>query len=462
MKILSLRWRLVRQLIALQIAVSLSALFVLLGAVWVFDDFVDSNGDRTTSMLAAVLQRAPDGGLALVDRPETRWLRAAPGWWYVAHDGAHVLSHGEVPARYSQLVIALDGTERSSLDLEEFNGGPRARFERVQTAAGPVNLIVKTRAPLMPGDVLRGALLAYLVLMAPMALFTSVGFMVAVPWVVKHGLRGVAAAAHRAEGIDVVRRTTRLPLDGVPSELLPLVQAVNRALDRLNEGYDRQERFLADAAHELRTPIATTRLWVEALPDGEDKAALLRSTQRLSTLAEHLLNLQRLKLGAASYEPIELRALCERVVADLAPIAIASGCQLGFEGSAPQFVHGDMLALERALSNLIQNAIEHGGDHCEILVILREGTTIEVCDSGPGILEAQRERVTEAFHRLTPRGQGAGLGLHLVAEIARLHSGKLVVGASPLGGASLSLILSPALEEGLITAVTSTRDDFRM
>jgi signal transduction histidine kinase len=449
MKTPSLRWRLVRQLIALQIAVSLAALLVLVGAVWVFDALVDGNGDRTTARVARLLERAPDRKLALAEGPEIRWLLAAPDWWFIAHDGVHPLSHGEVPERYRQLVVALDGIERSLLDLQDSNTSPLARFERVQTAAGPVKLIVKTRAPLRPGEVLHGALQFYLLLMAPMALFASLGFIVAVPWVVQRGLRGVTVAAKQAEDIDtdIGQRTNRLSLDAVPSELLPLVQAINRALDRLNDGYDRQERFLADAAHELRTPIATTRLRVEALPAGEGKAALLRSTQRLATLAEHLLDLQRLSLGAAHHENVELRALCEGVVADLAPLAIANRCQLGVSADVPQqFVRGDRLALERALSNLIQNAIEHGGEHCEILVVLREGSIVEVCDTGPGIPEAERERVAEAFHRLTPQGRGAGLGLHLVAEIARLHGGQLVVGATPQGGARMRLSFPSGLD----------------
>jgi signal transduction histidine kinase len=448
MKTPTLRWRLVRQLIVLQLVVSLSALAVLLTALWAFDSFVDNEGDRSTALLARVLQRGPDGGLTLVDGPESTWLRGAPGWWFIATDGAHVLRHGTVPERYAQLVVSLDGSDRSSLDLAETTGRPSARFERLQIAGGQVNVIVRTGMPLMPGDMLRGAFLAYLILLAPMVLFASLGFIVAVPWVMKRGLRGVVVTAERAEGIDIGRRTTRLPLDEVPSEVLPLVRSINHALDRLNEGYDRQERFLADAAHELRTPIATVRLEAEALPDSDDKVRLLRSTQRLATLAEHLLDLQRLSLGAGRKERVELRALCERVVADLAPLAIASGCRLGMTAAEHQFVCGDRLALERALSNLIQNAIDHGGAGCDIHVVLHEGSNIEVCDSGPGIPEGERERVTEAFHRLASSGRGAGLGLHLVNAIARVHGGQLLVGASALGGASLRLSLPPTGEKG--------------
>lgn len=445
MRIRSLRWRLALQLIALQLAVSLLVLAVLIGLIWGFDRFVDEGGDRSAAILAGALERAPDGGLALSGTAGAQWLLAAPDWWFIARDdGGRELRHGEVPARYATLIRALDGFERSNLDMMETASRPRARFERLDTAAGPVNVIVKTGAPLLPSDMLRGALLAYLILIAPMALFTSIGFILAVPWVVKRGLRGLVSTAERADRIDVEQRSARLPAESVPLEVQPLVQAINRAFDRLNEGYDRQERFLADAAHELRTPIATLRLQVEELPDGEARASLLRSAARLSTMAEQLLDLQRLDRTAAPCETVDLQALCERVVADLAPLAITNGCRLGVEAASRHLARGDEAALERALGNLIQNAIEHGGSGCQIEVTLLAPATIEVHDSGPGIPEAERERVLEPFHRLVPRGRGAGLGLHLVAEVARLHGGQLSIGSSPLGGASMRLALSAA------------------
>lgn len=444
----SLRWRLVRQLIALQLAVSVLVLAVLLAVVWGFDRFVDGNGDRSTAMLAPALHHASDGTLALADTPAARLLRAAPGWWFVAVDaGGRELRHGDVPPRYAALVRTLHGVDRVLLDLATENADPRARFERLQTAAGPVDVIVKTGAPLRPQDMLRGAGLAYLVFFAPMALFTSIGFILAVPWVVNRGLRGLRSTAARAEGIDVAQRTTRLPLDPVPAEVRPLVQAINDAFDRLNHGYDRQERFLADAAHELRTPITTLRLQVEGMADGDDpdtRDALLRSTSRLATMAEQLLDLQRLDRGTPPAGTVDLKALCERVVADLAPLAIAQGCGLGVEAPAALHARGDAPALERALANLIQNAIEHGGAGCRIEVAVQAPAVIEVSDSGPGIPEAERDRVVEPFHRLVPRGRGAGLGLHLVAEVARLHGGQLRIGGSALGGAGLRLELVPA------------------
>ncbi|WP_082551085.1 HAMP domain-containing sensor histidine kinase [Pseudorhodoferax sp. Leaf265] len=441
MKFSSLRWKLVRQLICLQIAVSISALFLFLGVIWAKVGFIDSEGDRSTSILSRTLQRSPDGGLRLAEVPSTSGLRSAPGWWFVADDGNERLVYGNVPDRYVKLVTVLDGADRTALDLVEPNGRPQARFERLDTPAGRVNVIVKTGAPLLTMDMLRGALLAYLFLMAPMALFTSIGFIFAVPWVVKRGLAGVMRAAERAESIDIGRRDTRLPLQAVPSEVLPLVQAANRALDRLSEGYDRQERFLAGAAHELRTPIATVRLLAESIPECAEKSALLRASLRLGIMAEHLLDLQRLRAGSAHCETVDLRALCEQVVADLAPLAIANECVLSFAAERSQELQADRLAIERALSNLVQNAIEHGGKGCSINVALLHGNAIEVTDTGPGIPLADRARVVEAFRRGSPKGRGAGLGLHLVSEIARLHGGRLKVGTTPRGGALIRLEL---------------------
>jgi signal transduction histidine kinase len=311
-------------------------------------------------------------------------------------------------------------------------------------ATGPVNVVAQTGAPLTVKTTLKGTGLVFLFLVAPMALVTCLGVILATPFVVKRGLKGVVATAEHAESIDVHERTTRLPLANVASEIRPLVNAVNRAFDRLNEGYDRQERFLADAAHELRTPITTLQIHLERLPHDPLKVKLRQASARLATLAEQLLDLQRLDRIASHDAQVDLKPLCERVAADIAPLAIMNRCTLSVDAPRALLVRGDAPSLERALTNLIQNAIEHGGQGCDIQVRLWEPSGFEVLDSGPGIPEADRERVVAPFHRLVPRGRGAGLGLHLVAEVARLHGGQLTIGSSESGGARMRLELNLA------------------
>jgi signal transduction histidine kinase len=188
--------------------------------------------------------------------------------------------------------------------------------------------------------------------------------------------------AREAEQIDVDRRGRRLSEDRLPEEIAPLVLAVNAALERLDEGYERQRRFIASAAHELRTPIAILRAKVEAAQEPGPRR-LGVDVDRLGALAEQLLDFQRLDSERA-LEPLDLPSLVRRVAADLAPLLIASDCtiEVSVERVAP--LRGDEAAIARALTNLVHNAIEHGGRHVIVRVL---GASFEVEDDGPGIPE---------------------------------------------------------------------------
>jgi len=217
--------------------------------------------------------------------------------------------------------------------------------------------------------------------------------------------------------------------------------AVNAALERLDEGYERRQRFLADAAHELRTPIAILTTRLEALPDGSQRTRLLADAARLANLAEQLLDLQRIDRTARDAAPVDLVRLARQVAADLAPLAIAGGFDLSVEAEVDRVeVLGDAPSLERALTNLVQNAIEHAGDGSIAIRVERDGA-VEVVDEGEGVPPAHRRRIFEPFQRLNPRERGAGLGLHLVSEIVRLHRGSIAVLDGPNGGARFRMLL---------------------
>lgn len=256
--LLSLRWRLIWSLILLQVVVGTLVMGGFLGLAWMLGRVVDETGQETIAVIQRALARGPDGKLVVEPTSEVQRLREAdPPFWFIARDshGGEV-RNGEVPPIYAALFESLDGMERMAINTESDNTRPKARFERVETRAGPVAVMTQTGGPLTVKNTLKGTGIAFLFLVAPMALVTCLGVILATPFVVKRGLKGVVATAEHAESIDVHERTTRLPLANVASEIRPLVNAVNRAFDRLNEGYDRQERFLADAAHELRTLYA--------------------------------------------------------------------------------------------------------------------------------------------------------------------------------------------------------------
>ncbi len=130
---------------------------------------------------------------------------------------------------------------------------------------------------------------------------------------------------------------------------------------------------------------------------------------------------------------------------DLAPLAIAANYELSFETAAEVvLMRGDRGSLERALTNLIQNAIEHGGRNGTIAVRVELPAAVSVTDDGPGIPSSERERVFEPFYRLHGRNRGAGLGLNLVQEIVRLHGGQVEISDGPSGGTSVKMTFEPA------------------
>lgn len=223
------------------------------------------------------------------------------------------------------------------------------------------------------------------------------------------------------------------------------MKAVNGALDRLDKGYERHKRFLIDAAHELRTPVAILNTRITSLPATPERARLLQDTARLSTLTDQLLDIQRLGRQTQQFTRFDLVAVARGVVVDLAPMAFAAGYEMSFEPARGElFANGDRTAVERAITNLVQNAIEHGGNAGRITIGVNSPATIEVSDEGDGVPAAEREKIFEPFYRLRPRGHGAGLGLNLVHEIMQIHGGRIELAGSDRKGACFRLVFAQA------------------
>ncbi|MGO4713498.1 sensor histidine kinase [Bradyrhizobium sp. 2TAF24] len=462
----SLHWRLVRSIIAMQV-VALVLLLALIIFVLSFNDLQDD---------AAVVDAARDGvfrdatgALALRDTPDLVALRAAhPKLWLVVRDAnGAMVSSGEVPPRFrGEFGTVLATADRASLSWGLGDNSPTASLKRLKTEAGQVQILGGTGNPVARAhtvslnvdarlEVMENATgwrtwlrivaaLAVLVVVtgiAPIVLVMGVATMVATPIVVRRALGGLRATAEHASLIDINRLAVRLPTSQVPREVAPLVQAVNRALERLDDGYDRRSRFMADAAHELRTPITILQTRLELLPPSPERTRLIEDVTRLALLAEQLLDLQRLD-HIDVFTPLDLVALARHVVEDMAPIAIAAGYDLAFEPDETRVpVLGDQTSLEQAVTNLVQNAIEHGGRRGVITVAVDSSGAVDVRDEGPGVPQDERARVFEPFYRLHPRSTGAGLGLNLVREIARRHLGRVSVTDTAIGGACFRIEL---------------------
>ncbi len=429
----SLAAQLVWRLIGLQAAIVLALIVTLTYSL--ASAAVSTIDEDLTYTIADAVHRDDSGQLVLLDQASLRQLlRSEPALWFVvADEQGHQLVHGTIPEAYRLLAASLPQLWSSEIHAGQAPYGLTMRITVADVPAGRLHVLAGG-VPSTGRMVLLMKVASYLGwrMALPLALVTLI-FM---PWLIRRGMAGVAEVAAQAEAIDIDERGARLADRAVPRELQPLVRAFNAALERLNEGYDARDRFLAGAAHELRAPIAILAARLETLHDGTMRARLLADVARLANLAEQLLDLQRLGKPLVKMEPLDLVALAREVAADVAPLVVGAGYEFALE--APEtavMVIGDGLSLSRVLTNLIQNAVAHGGGGGQITVTVVGDGSFEVRDQGPGIPAGEHERIFEPFHRLRPRNEGAGLGLHLVREIVARHGGYIGVAEMSAPGA---------------------------
>jgi len=269
---------------------------------------------------------------------------------------------------------------------------------------------------------------------------------------VKGGLRPLDALSEEIRNRSH-RDLSPLSETQAPGEVRPLIHAMNDLLSRLSVALSAQARFIADAAHQLRTPLAGIRTQTELALRELDQAAQTGSspdhvrrtlaqldgaTERTTHLVNQLLSLARAEPDAMQSRRVarvDLAALARETAAAWVPRAVAREIDLGFEVTAPGSVpvEGDALMLGELLANLLDNAVRYTprGGRVTVCVAAEDGAArLSVEDDGPGIPEAERERVFERFHRVLGSGEdGAGLGLAIVREIAEAHGARVSLGA---------------------------------
>lgn len=230
---------------------------------------------------------------------------------------------------------------------------------------------------------------------------------------------------------------------GVPNEVRPLLGALNALFSRLRASLEKERRFTADAAHELRTPLAAIKTQAQvaqAARSGEERERALRNVasgvDRTTRLVEQLLALARLDPDAAAAERrvVDLVQLASESLKDIAPEAASKRIELGLEGETGVTVSGDAGLLHLLLRNLLDNAVRYtpAGGSVTVRVERRgAGVALLVTDTGPGIAPAERARVTERFYRVLGSGEeGSGLGLSIVSQVAELHGATLSLHAA--------------------------------
>lgn len=288
----------------------------------------------------------------------------------------------------------------------------------------------------------------WLALLAAALLTVVIGILIA-----RHGMHPVRAIAQTAGQISAGQLAARIPEANVPPELAELVTAFNAMLGRLEESFQRLSDFSADLAHELRTPIHTLRMQTEvslAKPRSDDEyrdllASNLEEYERLSRMIADMLFLAKAEHGliVPQREAIPLLDL-GRQLFDYYGI-LADSQQLTLEGEELT-VHGDRLMLQRAIGNLLLNAIQHTPAEGRVALSVREhdgAAVITVSNSGPAIPDAALRTIFERFIRADPSGEGSGLGLAIAKSIVVAHGGSIAASSSgQLTGFSVTLPLA--------------------
>jgi signal transduction histidine kinase len=313
----------------------------------------------------------------------------------------------------------------------------------VPSRDGTVFEVVAERGPPAPRDRRYWILHEVRTEYGPFILVSALATVLVVVLTVRRAMRPLAEVSVAARAI-VPGHAGSLDRLAVPSEVAPLVDAINGALLRLHEALERERRFTAEVAHTLRTPLAALRARVEGQPEGPQKTALLAAVGRVERLAGQLLFKARLESGALDEaEDFDLAALLQDVAAETAPLFLGEHKTLIVRAPDHRVrCRGSRAAVEQALLNLLDNASKAAPPGSEVEVRLAADGTLLVRDRGPGFTDGETAQLFAPFRRgRTSRWQGAGLGLTIVAEAVRRHGGELIVRNRKGGGAEIGFRL---------------------
>jgi signal transduction histidine kinase len=261
--------------------------------------------------------------------------------------------------------------------------------------------------------------------------------------VARIGLRPLRVAASQAEAIGPNAVSTRLAEAGLPKEVHALVKAVNLAFDRLEAGYESQKAFIADAAHELRTPVAVLKTHAALLPDNEDVYKLRDEIGAMERLVTQLLDSARIEaMNLESGDVADLRKVALAVAHHLGPIAISKGKSIAIIADSSVMVMGSEDLLMCAVRNLAENALRFTPVGTTVEIEVSNIGMLSVRDHGPGVAPGERDTIFKRFWQgERDRGGGAGLGMDIVSRVVAVHGGTIRVDVAPDGGAIFTMMI---------------------
>jgi two-component system OmpR family sensor kinase/two-component system sensor histidine kinase QseC len=345
--------------------------------------------------------------------------------------------HASLPAR------ALLGLATLVVDGRAWRTYGVATGDRVIQVAQPVDIRQRLAAQAAWHSVL------------PLLLTTPIAAL-AIWWLAARNLAPIERLAREVRTRDA-RSLAPVPTDALPDEIAPLASALNALLARLSSSLDSQRAFVADAAHELRSPLTALKLQLELLRRADDagtreaaRVAIGEGIARASRLVEQLLALARSEPDAVlTFERVDVVAIARQAIDETMAFARSRSVAIALVAEGERFVNGDPVALNLLARNLVDNAVRYSpsGSRVEVRVHQQAGAIVlEVDDAGPGVADGDRERIFDRFYRSAEATEsGSGLGLAIVRSVANAHAATIRLGRSPLGGlqASVSFPAAP-------------------
>ena len=434
------------------IAVALTAVFMPLVLFWLLNRETDSLHQRAmeeqVKTIARVLSVSPDGqmDLALTPALKAQFSEAYGRYFYAVIDpaGKVLFSSAQSATPIFPLDNAVPSSEIREVELEH----KIILGVSIPSEVDGLPVIIQVGEDLSHRDVLTDDIVANFFkhvgwITLPILLLLLTADII----IFRRAVRPLIQASRDAQNIGPMRTDIRIATEDIPMEIRPLVEAVNQAFDRLERGFRVQREFTADAAHELRTPLAILRARLETISDTKLKHELRDDIDSMSRIINQLLEVAELDAVVITQsEQTDLTSVGSEVVQAMAPLALRQNRSVALMAAPePVWVRGNAEMIRRAIRNLVENALRHTPAGTTVEVSVGKDGSVFVSDEGPGVPAAERELIFQRFWRKDRRRSGgAGLGLAIVRRIVEAHNGSVAVTEGTGGGAVFSIRLNLA------------------